>query len=166
MRRIFASMALAGVATVGLLSGTTAGAAAPSDSCTFSVTTEATGGAGSPLKVTVTGVAPANQTVKIFVAEPPGSPATEKASTTSDSNGAFSVSFNYSANGPFTVEATYAAYGLGKCETGAIVVNPLSIAFTGSDTTKPGLVLGLSAIAIGAILVVAARRRRAVGVGV
>lgn len=134
-------------------------------SCSYSVnptTLPATGGV-----VTISGVAPGSTTVRIFINGVLAA-TTQAAPIT----GAFSADVFITASVEISVALddypTTPCIGVGgesvdRDGNGTIVVGGASasrnLAFTGSSDTRPFVLLGLGAVCVGLVLVVAARRR-------
>ena len=139
--------------------------------CTFTVDSSA-----FPGSVTVNGTVPgADVHVNVFFQAAAGGANNIVASTDLPTGGNFSLSFAPSGLGNVSVNYTYGnknAYTTGCSGPGGITVeaaavsrtNPTAataaaLAFTGSSNTPSYVLIGLAAIVLGIVLVVAARRR-------
>jgi LPXTG-motif cell wall-anchored protein len=141
--------------------------------CTFAVDNS-----GFPASVTVTGTAPgANVHVQVFFQADGSATNSIVASTNLPTGGAFSLSFAPSGAGNVTVNYTYGngnAYTTGCTAPGGVTTvraeavsrtNPTpaaaaaALAFTGSSNTPSYVLIGLAAVVLGIVFVVAARRR-------
>jgi len=137
--------------------------------------------------VTITGTAPTadNTQVVLFAGGAPATPNApgEVVSTTPALNGSFNLKYTVNASVTLAVNFTYGAtnsYTAACPTTGgeAVVRVPVSaggasntpgtpaapaaaaLAFTGSSDTPSFVLIGIAAVVVGAVLVVAARRRR------
>jgi LPXTG-motif cell wall-anchored protein len=130
-----------------------------------------------PTTVTVQGTVVQDAIITMFAQTPPGSPAVQIAQVTV-TPGPFSVSAQVSGPSAITFGVTYgpdnayaaACAGVGGVTTFNVeaeqVVRPTTpaaaaaqLAFTGSSDTPSYVLIGIAAIVIGAVLVIAARRR-------
>jgi LPXTG-motif cell wall-anchored protein len=143
---------------------TTAGPSVGATSCSFSVTGTSPNfeikGTGAPAQSTVTlYFTPTNTGVKSAVATQPG-PSFDFFFT-APSSGTFSVGYVTTDGGAYTAVCATVA--------GEVVVAAneatrpaAALAFTGSSNTPSYVIIGIAAIVVGTILVMAARRRRQV----
>lgn len=155
----------ASLAAVGGLAAPAGAGVTPTFSCSFNVspTTLPPGGG----LVTVSGVAPGSTVVRVFVDG-------ELAATTTSARitGEWSVEVLITATSEITVALD--GYPQTPCigvggenvergpDSGTIVVGGSTatrLAFTGSSDTRPYVLLGVGAVCVGLVLVVAARRR-------
>ena len=131
-----------------------------------------------PATVTVTGVVESGVTVTVYGQTPPGTgPVVPLGSQLVGDDATFSIQVNVTAATDITVNFTFGnenAY-TGGCATpgGEVVVRvdvaaaevtkpapaAQALAFTGSSDTPSYVLIGIAAIVLGAVLVVAARRR-------
>jgi LPXTG-motif cell wall-anchored protein len=84
------------------------------------------------------------------------------ATATTDANGHFATQFTVpsgTAPGTYTVTASNSFCSL----SGQTVVRAALLAFTGSSSTTPAIWIGAALVALGAVFVVVARRRRSAG---
>ena len=161
-------MALAGAQTVG---------APPAPTCTIlSVTPNPV--TAFPSTITVTGTVESGVHITLYGQTPPGTGSTVALASQDVTDGTFSLSANLTAPTNVSVNFTYGnqnAYTAG-CSTvsGEVVVlvkaaeaartptgpsTAAALAFTGSSDTPSYVLIGIAAVVIGAVLVVAARRR-------
>jgi hypothetical protein len=166
VRRIIAAAVAVGIVAAGLLltaGPASAGADSGDDSesseivCTFTVSPTTLAGPG---EVTVSGVAPPGTEVTIFVN------GQEVAETTADEDtGEWSVVIAVSSTSDITV-GTENTYPTEPCEPGVVRVTvgaaARRLAVTGSSGISAGALVGIAAIVIGTVLLVATRRRAGV----
>jgi LPXTG-motif cell wall-anchored protein len=129
-----------------------------------------------PTEVTVTGTVGADVHLTLFAQTPPVTGALTAIAEKDVTAGAFSISGTVTAESDISVGTTFGNEGAytGGCATpgGETVVRvkaaeatkPVSpaaaqLAFTGSSDTPSYVLIGIAAIVVGAVLVVAARRR-------
>ncbi len=125
-----------------------------------------------PADVTVTGTVQSGVRITLYGQTPPGTGTTVALASQDVTDGTFSLTANLTGETDLTVNFTYGtdnAYTSG-CSTpgGDVVVRvksnqatkpAASLAFTGSSDTPSYVLIGIAAIVVGAVLVVAARRR-------
>jgi LPXTG-motif cell wall-anchored protein len=130
--------------------------------------------------VTATGTVGADVTLTLFAQSPPGTGPVVAIATQQVAAGAFSISGNVGGAADITLGTEFGNGGAytGGCATpggevvvrvnvaGNEVVRPpaaaataAALAFTGSSDTPSYVLIGIAAIVVGAVLVVAARRR-------
>jgi LPXTG-motif cell wall-anchored protein len=163
-----------GVAVIGVMAAAFFAAASPAgaqttttvaQSCIFTVApTTFPSGTTFPQNVTVSGTAaPDGATVTVFLNGIATTP------TTTVVSGAFSVVISIPASGTVVSVGLTAAYA-GSCATPeglpsvvvsaeAAQVQKAPLAFTGSSNTPSYVLIGIAALVLGMVLVVAARRR-------
>jgi LPXTG-motif cell wall-anchored protein len=127
-----------------------------------------------PADVTVTGTVQSGVRVTLYGQTPPGTGTTVALASQDVTDGTFSLTANLSGETDLTVNFTYGtdnAYTSGCATPGGEVVVRVksnvaskgpaaaSLAFTGSSDTPSYVLIGIAAIVVGAVLVVAARRR-------
>jgi LPXTG-motif cell wall-anchored protein len=157
---------------------TTSPSTPPGDCVILSVTPNPIPATGA--LVSVTGTAPNGVTARLFVNGVAAAPANPGDVTTQlVTNNTFSLAYNLSAAADVSVGYTFGqgnAYTAG-CSTPAgatvvrvnVAVSPANVnrpaaalAFTGSSDTPSYVLIGIAAIVLGTVLVVAARRRKQV----
>jgi LPXTG-motif cell wall-anchored protein len=131
-----------------------------------------------PSDVTVTGTVQSGVHITLYGQTPPGTGTTEALVSQDVTDGTFSLTANLTGETNLSVNFTYGdgnAYTAG-CSTvnneavvvvrssgasrpGAGAAAAASLAFTGSSDTPSYALIGIAAIVVGAVLVVAARRR-------
>jgi LPXTG-motif cell wall-anchored protein len=150
VRRLLAVVAIAAFA--GLLWGTTSAGAQTTLTCSFSASTNNLPVGGGP--VSVSGTAPADTNVRIFVN------GVLVATAPTSATGAWGpVVINITATSTITVSAdNYPAtpcLGNGNVN----VAQAQALPRTGSDSTKPYVLAGATLLVVGLVLTIAARRR-------
>ena len=142
--------------------------------CTFSVTPNPV--AALPANVTIAGTAPAGVTVELFV-NGSTTPSASQVLPASPNPASFSFPLTVTTNNTqVDINYTYGnqnAYVQGCTDVAGTVVTritvqvagttvvaaPAALAFTGSNNTPTYVLIGVGAVVIGLVLVVAARRR-------
>ena len=139
--------------------------------CTFSVTPNPV--AALPANVTVAGTAPGGVTVELFV-NGSTTPSASQVLPAAPNPGSFSFPLTVTVNNTqIDINYTYGnqnAYVQGCTDVAGTVVTRVTVqtagvvvarplAFTGSNNTPTYVLIGLGAVVVGLVLVVAARRR-------
>jgi LPXTG-motif cell wall-anchored protein len=125
-----------------------------------------------PADVTVTGTVQSGVHITLYGQTPPGTGTVVALASQDVTNDTFSLTANLTGETDLTVNFTYGtdnAYTSGCATPGGEVVVRVksntatkpaaSLAFTGSSDTPSYVLIGIAAIVVGAVLVVAARRR-------
>jgi LPXTG-motif cell wall-anchored protein len=143
--------------------------APPTPECLITSFSPAAPVAGFPVAVVVEGTVDTAATVTLYAATPPTA-APAVLSTQDVSPGPFSISGSVDGPSKVTIGITYGpknayaaacadAAGVTEFNVEAANASTGKLAFTGSSDTPSYVLIGIAAVVLGAVLVVAARRR-------